>query len=261
MKPQTYSGYLHLDELLSLQQPVTAKPEHDEMLFIVIHQVYELWFKQMLHELDRVRDLLERNATPPALHIFKRILTILKIQVAQLDILETMTPLEFLSFRERLESSSGLESYQFRELEFALGMKNKKHLEPFTEGTEARTRLNTRYHAPSLWDQFLHYLAREGYDIPGEVLDRDVAEPNPSSPEVQQVLVDVYQNNPQIAQLAERLIDLDEGFQEWRYRHVKMAERTIGVKLGTGGTTGVQYLVNTLFKPAFPDLWAIRAAL
>ncbi len=261
MKPQTYSGYLHLDELLSLQQPVTAKPEHDEMLFIVIHQVYELWFKQILHELDRVRDLLERNDTPPALHIFKRILTILKIQVAQLDILETMTPLEFLSFRERLESASGLESYQFRELEFALGMKNKKHLDGFAEGTVARTRLHARYHAPGLWDQFLHYLAREEYDIPGEILDRDIAEPNPISPEVQQALVNVYRNKPQIAQLAERMIDLDEGFQEWRYRHVKMVERTIGVKLGTGGTTGVQYLLKTLFTPAFPDLWAIRADL
>ena len=261
MKPQTYSGYLHLDELLSLQQPVTAKPEHDEMLFIVIHQVYELWFKQMLHEFDRVRDLLARNDTPPALHIFNRILTILKIQVAQLDILETMTPLEFLSFRERLESASGLESYQFREMEFALGMKNKAHLERFPEGTEARARLEIRYQAPGLWDQFLHYLTREEYDIPSAMLNRDVTEPNPSSTDVQKILVEVYRSNPTIAQLTERLVDLDEGFQEWRYRHVKMAERTIGVKLGTGGTTGVQYLVNTLFKPAFPDLWAIRADL
>ncbi len=256
-----YSGYLKLDQLLSLQAPVTEKPEHDEMLFIIVHQVYELWFKQMLHEIDHISVLLEQNDTPPALHKFKRLLTILKIQVAQLDILETMTPLEFLSFRKRLESASGLESYQFRELEFALGIQHATHLDTFKEGSPARKRLEARLRAPGLWDVFLSYLAREGYDIPQELLDRDCTQPNPTSTDVQKILIDVYRNNPAIAQLNERLVDLDEGFQEWRYRHVKMTERTIGMKLGTGGTTGVTYLISTLFKPAFPDLWAIRADL
>ncbi len=256
-----YSGYLKLDELLSLQAPVTEKPEHDEMLFIIVHQVYELWFKQMLHEIDHIHVLLARNDTPPALNKLKRLLTILKIQVAQLDILETMTPLEFLSFRERLESASGLESYQFRELEFALVIKRATHLETFKEGSPARERLEARYRAPGLWDVFLGYLAREGYDIPQQLLERDYTEPNPTSTDVQKILIDIYRNNPSIAQINERLVDLDEGFQEWRYRHVKMTERTIGMKLGTGGTTGVTYLISTLFKPAFPDLWAIRADL
>ncbi len=256
-----YSGYLKLDQLLSLQVPVTEKPEHDEMLFIIVHQVYELWFKQMLHEIDHIRVLLEQNDTPPALHKFKRLLTILKIQVAQLDILETMTPLEFLTFRERLESASGLESYQFRELEFALGIKRATNMDTFKEGSPARDRLEARYRAPGLWDVFLSYLAREKYDIPQELLERDYTQPNPTSTDVQKILIDIYRNNPMIAQLNERLVDLDEGFQEWRYRHVKMAERTIGIKVGTGGTTGVTYLVSTLFKPAFPDLWAIRADL
>ena len=256
-----YSGYLKLDQLLSLQAPITEKPEHDEMLFIIVHQVYELWFKQMLHEIDHISALLEQNDTPPALHKFKRLLTILKIQVAQLDILETMTPLEFLSFRKRLESASGLESYQFRELEFALGIKRATHLDTFIEGSPARAQREARYRAPGLWDVFLSYLAREGYDIPQELLERDYTQPNPTSTDVQKILIDVYRNNPAIAQLNERLVDLDEGFQEWRYRHVKMTERTIGMKLGTGGTTGVAYLMSTLFKPAFPDLWAIRADL
>ncbi len=228
-----YSGYLKLDQLLSLQAPVTEKPEHDEMLFIIVHQVYELWFKQMLHEIDHISALLEQNDTPPALHKFKRLLTILKIQVAQLDILETMTPLEFLSFRKRLESASGLESYQFRELEFALGIKRATHLDTFKEGSPAREQLEARFRAPGLWDVFLSYLAREGYDIPRELLDRDYTQPNPTSTDVQKILIDIYRNNPAIAQLSERLVDLDEGFQEWRYRHVKMTERTIGMKLGT----------------------------
>ncbi len=256
-----YSGYLKLDQLLSLQAPVSEKPEHDEMLFIIVHQVYELWFKQMLHEVDHIRVLLERNDTLPALHKLKRLLTILKIQVAQLDILETMTPLEFLSFRERLESASGLQSYQFRELEFALGIKRATHLDTFKEGSPAREQLEARYRAPGIWDVFLSYLAREEYDIPQELLERDYTQPNPTSTDVQKILIDIYRDNPVIAQLNERLVDLDEGFQEWRYRHVKMTERTIGMKVGTGGTSGVAYLVSTLFKPAFPDLWAIRADL
>jgi tryptophan 2,3-dioxygenase len=203
---------------------------------------------------------LERNDTLPALHKLKRLLTILKIQVTQLDILETMTPLEFFSFRERLKSASGLQSYQFRELEFALGIKRATHLDTFKH-SPAREQLEARYRAPGIWDVFLSYLAREEYDIPQELLERDYTQPNPTSPDVQKILIDIYRNNPVIAQLNERLVDLDEGFQEWRYRHVKMTERTIGMQVGTGGTSGVNYLMSTLFKPAFPDLWAIRADL
>src|SRR5919109_4002619 len=155
----TYSSYLKIDELLSLQQPRSAGPEHDEMLFIVIHQVYELWFKELLHEFDRVRRLLEDDEPHRAQHTLKRILTILKVMVAQLDILETMTPLEFLSFRDRLEAASGFQSDQFRQIEFALGLKSPEAIARFAPGSRARTALETRFHDTTLWDAFLQYLS------------------------------------------------------------------------------------------------------
>ncbi|MEO5617485.1 MAG: tryptophan 2,3-dioxygenase family protein, partial [Candidatus Eisenbacteria bacterium] len=157
--PVTYASYLKLDELLALQQPLSDGPEHDETLFIVIHQVYELWFKQMLHEMDYLKTLLTARDTPRALHTLKRILTILKVNVAQIDILETMTPLEFLSFRARLESGSGFQSFQFREFEFLLGAKNSSALDRYPEGSEPRRRLDRRMAEPTLWDAFLRYIA------------------------------------------------------------------------------------------------------
>src|ERR1700751_3340370 len=157
----TYSSYLKLDELLALQQPLSPGPEHDEMLFIVIHQVYELWFKEVLHELDRVQALLSADEPHRTLHALKRILTILKVMVAQLDILETMTPLEFLSFRERLEAASGFQSDQFRQLEFVLGVKSQGATRRFPENSRARIALERRYQEPTLWDAFLRYLSRE----------------------------------------------------------------------------------------------------
>ncbi|MCL4299255.1 MAG: tryptophan 2,3-dioxygenase [Anaerolineae bacterium] len=257
----TYANYLKLDQILSAQQPLSEGPEHDEMLFIVIHQVYELWFKQVLHELDYVRQLLVANDTPRAQHTLRRILTILKTMVAQIDILETMTPLEFLSFRHRLESASGFQSHQFRELEFVLGHKRRAVLVHYPEDTSARRQLELRYRQPTLWDAFLHYLAANGYPVPAELLARDVTQPAQPSPEVQKILVDIYRNDPIRAPVCERLVDFDEGVQEWRYRHIKMVERTIGTKQGTGGSAGVGYLQTTLLKPAFPDLWAIRTEL
>src|SRR5215470_18947664 len=161
----TYAYYLKLDELLSLQQPRSSGPEHDEMLFIVIHQVYELWFKQLLHELDRVKALLEQDESHRAQHTLKRILTILKVMVAQLDILETMTPLEFLSFRARLEAASGFQSNQFRQIEFLLGAKNENALSRFPDGSAGRIELERRFHEFTLWDAFLQYLRREGYQF------------------------------------------------------------------------------------------------
>jgi tryptophan 2,3-dioxygenase len=260
-QPLTYASYLQLDEILSAQQPRSDGPEHDEMLFIIIHQVYELWFKQILHELDYLQVLFHRDKTARALHTLRRILTILKTVVAQIDVLETMTPQEFLSFRDRLESASGFQSYQFRELEFMLGLKRRNVLIHYPEGTTARQKLEMRYEAPTLWDSFLHYLAKKGHAIPLELLERDVTEPYHASPEVQQVLIRIYRRNPVIVRVCERMVDLDEGIQEWRYRHVKMVERTIGAKPGTGGSSGVHYLQSTLFKPIFPDLWAIRTEL
>jgi len=259
--PITYGEYLALDELLALQRPQSGGSDHDEMLFIVIHQVYELWFKQILHELDYLATMLEQDDLPRALHTMKRVLTILKIAVAQIDILETMTPLEFLGFRELLDTASGFQSHQFRELEFALGHKRVAVLDRFPAGSEARERLVARYEAPALWDRFLAFLAQRGHELPVDVLERDVTAPVEPSPAVQKVLIGLYRDDYALAELCERLVDLDEGLQEWRYRHVKMVERTIGAKQGTGGSPGVEYLKATLFHPLFPDLWAIRSQL
>jgi tryptophan 2,3-dioxygenase len=257
----TYGSYLKIDELLTLQQPRSDGPEHDELLFIVIHQVYELWFKELLHEFDRVSRLLTGDDTHRAQHTLKRILTILKVMVAQLDILETMTPLEFLSFRQRLEAASGFQSDQFRQIEFVLGAKSDKAVARFPAGSRARTALERRYAEPTLWDAFLHYLAREGYAVPAAHLTRHPTAPIEPSEEIQAILIDLYRRDPKNAELCERLVDLDEGIQEWRYRHVKMVERTIGLKPGTGGSAGVAYLAGTLARPAFPDLWGIRGRL
>ena len=257
----TYAGYLKIDELLSLQQPRSAGPEHDETLFVIIHQVYELWFKELLHELDRVMQLLEADQSHGSQHTLKRILTILKVMVSQLDILETMTPLEFLSFRERLDAASGFQSDQFRQVEFVLGVKSDQTAGRFPEGSRARVALERRYRAPTLWDAFLHYLSREGYGVSPADLGRDVIAPVESSPAIQQLLVEVYRRDPKNAELCERLVDLDEGIQEWRYRHVKMVERTIGGRPGTGGSPGAAYLRETVGRALFPDLWAIRTQL
>jgi tryptophan 2,3-dioxygenase len=256
----TYNAYLQIDALLDLQRTRSEGPEHDELLFIIIHQVYELWFKELLHELDRVMEQLRRSDGYPAQHTLKRILTILKVLVAQLDILETMTPLEFQSFRSRLEAASGFQSDQFRQIEFLLGRKSRAAVERFTAGSRARQALEERWGAPTLWDAFLVYLAREGYEVPA-LRTRDVTSAIDPSPDLQQVLIAIYRGDPKNSELCERLVDLDEGMQEWRYRHVKMVERTIGTKPGTGGSAGTKYLESTVGAPLFPDLWAIRAAL
>jgi tryptophan 2,3-dioxygenase len=257
----TYSSYLKLEELLSLQQPVSDGPEHDETLFIIIHQVYELWFKELIHEVDYLKLLLEREDTARAQHTLKRILTILKVVVAQIDVLETMTPLEFLTFRARLESGSGFQSYQFRELEFLLGGKVASALERYPAGSEARKTLERRWNEPTLWDSFLRFLDGKGVAIPREALKRDVTKPVEPLHSLHPVLIGIYRGNAVLASLCERLVDLDEGLQEWRYRHVKMVQRTIGAKMGTGGSAGAAYLMTTLNKPYFPDLWEIRSEL
>ena len=257
----TYSTYLKLDELLSLQEPRPGVLEHDETLFVIIHQIYELWFKEVLHEFDYLQKLLRANNTPLAGATLKRILTILKTLVAQIDVLETITPLNFLAFRDRLESGSGFQSHQFREIEFILGKKGRPSFERYPEGSEHRRRVEQRFSQPTLWDAFLHYLAANKYPVPKGLLDRDHSAAHELSPEVQRIIVEVYRKDPAVAQIAERLVDLDEGFMEWRYRHVKMVQRTIGTKAGTGGSAGAEYLLKTLNQPAFPDLWAIRSEL
>jgi tryptophan 2,3-dioxygenase len=255
----TYASYLALDEVLAAQRP--RSDEHDELLFIVVHQVYELWFKQMIHELVHVQDLLEHDHTARAAHTMRRVLTILKVVVAQVDVLETMTPREFTGFRGRLDAASGFQSAQFRELEAVLGARDRRALAAYPDGSTERQRIEAAMNRRSLYDSFLIYLANHGYPVPGAALTRDVRAPVERTPELDDVLLAVYADDAGPAQVCERLVDLDEGFQEWRYRHVKMVERTIGDKAGTGGSSGATYLRSTLFRPIFPDLWAVRSRL
>jgi tryptophan 2,3-dioxygenase len=268
-KAITYISYLKVDELLELQQP-ESEGEHDEMLFIVIHQTYELWFKQILHEIAELQRTLDQGDTHRSLAILGRVRTIMKTCVGQLDILETMTPLQFNTFRGRLQSASGFQSAQFRELEAVLGRRDQagagaeKHTgmgmaEHLIEASPARARVEAAMTRPSLWDSTLRYLAARGHAVPGEVLGRDVSVGYEAHEGVQDMLLDVHRNDPDAAAICERLVDLDEGLQEWRYRHVKMVERTIGHKMGSGGSSGVGYLSSTLFRSVFPDLWAIRS--
>ena len=254
-KSLTYTSYLALDEILGAQRPTSD--EHDEILFIVVHQVYELWFKQLIHELRYLQRMLEEGNDTRAFSTFKRLLTILKLVVQQLDVIETMTPVQFLTFRERLESSSGFQSGQFRELEAILGRRDPGVLTAYHEQSPDYARVEAALGRPSVWDSFLRYLADKGYDVP---LDRDVTQPVEESEAVQAALLKAYRDDGEPAQVAERLVDFDEGFMEWRYHHVKMVERTIGTKMGTGGY-GAEYLRSTLHKPFFPDLWAVRGEL
>jgi tryptophan 2,3-dioxygenase len=268
-KAITYISYLKVDELLELQQP-ESDGEHDEMLFIVIHQTYELWFKQMLHEIAEVQRTLEAGQSHRSLAILGRVRTIMKTCVGQLDILETMTPLQFNTFRGRLQSSSGFQSAQFREFEAVLGRRDQagagadKHsgmgmAEHLIAGSPARARVEAAMQRRSLWDSTLLYLETRGHKMPSEVINRDVTEPYSDHEGVQEVLLSVHRNDAEAAMICEALVDLDEGLQEWRYRHVKMVERTIGHKMGSGGSSGVGYLSSTLFRPVFADLWAIRS--
>jgi tryptophan 2,3-dioxygenase len=255
----TYTSYLALDEILGAQRP--RSEEHDELLFIVIHQVYELWFKQLLHELSYLQARLEAGEGSRALATLRRVLTILKTIVAQIDVLETMTPSRFASFRTRLESASGFQSGQFRELEAVLGRRDPAMLAAYDEDSDAYARIAAAMARRSVYDSFVRYLAGAGFDVPAEALERDVRAPVEPSPGVQRALLEAYRRDGEAAQMAERLVDLDEGTQEWRYRHVKMVERTIGDKAGTGGSPGARYLRQTLFQPMFPDLWAVRSEL
>ena len=247
----TYGSYLALDDLLNCQHPATQ--EHDEMLFVIIHQVYELWFKQILHETDLLQERLEAGNSPGALHTARRIAKILKTIVGQLDVLETMTPKQFSSFRPELGTASGFQSNQFRVIEAALGRRDFTPDDP---------QLAERMQRRSVFDSLLRYLVTCGWEVPTETLDRDPSGPWRGDETIQALLVEVYRDeSAPAAEVCEALVDIDEGIQEWRYRHVKMVERTIGRQQGTGGSAGVDYLRSTLFRPAFPDLWAIRSRL
>jgi len=254
-----YSSYLEIERLLGLQKPKSDPEEHDELLFITIHQVYELWFKQLLHEIDKVKRDFSSNELFGAIATFKRMRTIMKTLVGQLDILETMTPLSFSAFRSRLETASGFQSLQFREVEFVLGYKRPhvmQYIDPQWPGVE---RVQRRLLEPSLIDHFYEFLEYRGVVIP-EAVREHRGKPSATQPDasIQEGLLELYKSAPDVAILLELMIDFDEGMQEWRYRHVKVVERTIGKKRGTGGSPGVEFLKKSLFLAVFPDLWAIR---
>jgi tryptophan 2,3-dioxygenase len=246
----TYDKYLRLDDLLSCQSPLSDV--HDEMLFVIVHQVYELWFKQILHETGMLQRDLEGGDGAGALAAARRIAKILKTVVGQMDVLETMTPRQFARFRPDLGSSSGFQSYQFRRIEAAFG---RRHFGETGDDPVLDEIMRRR----SVFESLLRYLGGCGARIPAEVLNRDPREPWQRNDRVLELLAEVYDEAGTPAEVCEALVDVDEGIQEWRYRHVKAVERIIGAKSGTGGSSGVRYLRSTLFQPAFPDLWEIRS--
>jgi tryptophan 2,3-dioxygenase len=257
----TYASYLHLDELLQLQQPRSSPPEHDEMIFIVVHQAYELWFKLQLHELEKIQRDFRANHTYEAIATFKRARTVMKVMVEQVDVIETLTPLSFNSFRDRLDTASGFQSSQFREFEFVLGYKRADMLNFFPAGSQGRIALERRLKEPSVVDAFYVFLTQQGVAIPAELQSRDVTQPSVANEAVQDGILRLYKSQPDLQILFELMTDFDEGFQEWRYRHIKLVERSIGSKKGTGGSLGVEFLKKSLFHPVFADLWAIRHQL
>lgn len=257
----TYWTYLKLDQLLKLQEAKSHPEEHDELLFITIHQVYELWFKLVIHEFEKIKTNFSSGDLFGAISTFQRVRTIMKTLVGQLDILETMTPMSFTSFRDRLETASGFQSAQYRELEFMLGYKRADMLKYQKENEPHYRILEKRLAERSLVDHFYDFLETRGVTIPQELRERDRKLPSVPNEIVQDGLFDLYKTKPDLAILFELMTDFDEGFQEWRYRHVKLVERTIGSKHGTGGSLGVEFLKKSLFQPIFADLWAIRHRL
>jgi tryptophan 2,3-dioxygenase len=260
-EPLTYASYLQLDVLLGLQQPRSAPAEHDELLFLIVHQTYELWFKLLLHEFEKICGDFRGARLFGAIATFKRTRTIMKTLVEQIDIVETLTPMSFASFRARLDTASGFQSSQFRELEFLLGYKRAAMLQYQQSGSAASERLVKRLGEPSVVDCFYDFLERYGVAIPAELRQRDVTLPAVANDQVAEAILRLYRAEPHLEILFELMTDFDEGFQEWRYRHIKLVERTIGSKHGTGGSLGVEFLKKSLFQPVFADLWTIRHRL
>lgn len=260
----TYGRYLKVQELLNLQHPLSNPAQHDEMLFIVIHQVYELWFKQILHEVDRADQALENDQILVFQRIAKRISTIQKVLTHQVDVLETMTPVEFNTFRERLNPASGFQSHQFRVLESRLGAKDTIYLKFHRSEPTALAALEQALARPSIYDRILHILARRGLSIPANILNRDVRQTYEANDGVRDAILKIYKESERYYDLystMESLLDLDEGLLLWRYRHVAMVERMIGNRKGTGGSSGVKYLSGTLTKRFFPEIWEVRSFL
>jgi tryptophan 2,3-dioxygenase len=259
----TYGDYLQLDTILSAQKPIAGK--HDEMLFLVIHQTSELWMKLVLHELqEAVRIVREEDDIRPAFKMLARVARIQSQLIQSWDVLATMTPADYLTFRDSLGHASGFQSYQYRMIEFILGNKNRGLLEPHRDRPEIHARLVEALESPALYDEVVRRLARRGFKIAPEVLNRDVSRPYTGHESVVQAWAEIYRNTADywdLYELGEELVDLEDWFQQWRFRHRTTVERVIGFKRGTGGTSGVHYLQKALEIRFFPDLWAVRTVL
>ena len=258
----SYSQYLNLDKLLSAQHPLSY--HHDEMLFIVIHQVSELWMKLCLHELNSTIDCVRRDDLGPTFKMLARVSTIQTQLQQSWDVLATITPSDYSAFRNTLGRSSGFQSPQYRMLEFLIGNKNADTIKVFQADPPTHDALERALRSPSLYDEVLRLLSRRGLDVPAEAIDRDFAQPYRASKQVAAAWLSVYHNSVKdwdLYGLAERLVDLDYKFQLWRFAHVKTVERIIGYKRGTGGTAGVSYLTKALELKFFPELWTIRTSM
>ena len=258
----SYGDYLHLDEILGAQHPLS--PTHDELLFIVQHQTSELWMKLMLHELHAAQGCVVQGQLPDAFKMLARVSRIMEQLVSAWNVLSTMTPTEYTAMRPYLANSSGFQSAQYRCIEFALGNKNAAMLKPHAHRPDLLAMVERAYRAPSLYDESLRLLARHGLAIPASHLERDWTQPYTADAGVEQAWLTVYRDPRQhweLYQLGEKLTDLEDSFRLWRFRHVTTVERVIGFKRGTGGTGGVSYLRKMLDVVLFPEIWSVRTAL
>jgi tryptophan 2,3-dioxygenase len=260
----TYADYLRLDKVLSAQEPRSRPPHHDELLFIIQHQTSELWMKLVVHELSAALRFVQQDKLEPVFKVLARVGQIQEMLFAQWSVLETLTPSEYLQFRHELGPASGFQSYQYRAIEFLLGNKDEKALGPHRHTPEIHAQLEKLLRAPSLYDEFLRYLARHGHAVPREVIERDVAQPYEKHPGVIQVFKKIYEDTEHHwdeYEMAEKLVDVEERFQLWRFRHMMTVQRVIGFKRGTGGSSGVAFLKKALDLSFFPELWDVRTEL
>ncbi len=258
----SYGQYLHLDVLLDAQKPLTE--EHDEMLFVIIHQASELWLKLSLHELDGAIAEIRADNVRPAFKMLSRIARIQAQLIQSWEVLSTLTPVDYLRFRDQLGASSGFQSYQYRLLEYRIGNKNPALAEVHRSHPLIYSRLQDALASPSLYDEVLRLMARSGFDLPADVLDRDFSRPYVPRPEVEDAWLEVYRDtetNWTLYELAEKLVDLEQNFQNWRFSHMKTVERIIGYRRGTGGSSGVHFLKKALDLRFFPEVWDVRTRL
>lgn len=260
----SYAGYLGLDRVLSAQQPLSEPPHHDEMLFIVQHQVTELWMKLIIHELEAAIASVRADELEPCFKVLARVKQVQQQMFHQWGVLETLTPAEYARFRHVFGSASGFQSAQFRLLEFLLGNKDASYLAVFEHDSEAHARLRAALEAPSLYDEFLRLLARRGLPVPAERVERDWSEPCESHPGVVAVFKTIYEdtaNHWDAYDMCEKLVDVEVNFQLWRFRHLKTVERIIGHKPGTGGSSGVKFLRAAIDIRLFPELIDVRTEI